>query len=117
MSRRRLSWFALVLSVVCWRAEFAAAAEKTPLTVDDLYRQESITDFTVSPRGDEAVYVRNWYDASQPGRRTALWRVDGETGRAEPLEAGEPDGRMPVYSPDGERLAFVSSRAVDGVLP
>lgn len=110
MSRRRLSWFALVLSVVCWRAEFAAAAEKTPLTVDDLYRQESITDFTVSPRGDEAVYVRNWYDASQPGRRTALWRVDGETGRAEPLEAGEPDGRMPVYSPDGASLAFVSDR-------
>jgi len=117
MSRRRLVWFALVLSLVCCRAEFAAAAEKTPLTIDDLYRQESISDLTVSPRGDEAVYVRNWYDASQPGRRTALWRVGGETGRAEPLEAGEPDGRMPVYSPDGARLAFVSSRSVDGVLP
>jgi dipeptidyl aminopeptidase/acylaminoacyl peptidase len=88
----------------------AGAGERTPLQLSDVYRQESITDFRVSPRGDEAVYVRNWYDHSQPGRRSAIWRIDGETGRAEPLEPGEPDGRMPTYSPDGQWLAFVSSR-------
>lgn len=94
------------------------AGEKRPLALDDLYRQEQVTDFTISPRGDEAVYVRRWYDVNSPGQRTALWRVDGETGRHEPLEAGEPDGRMPVYSPDGKWLALVSGRhADDGTLP
>lgn len=88
----------------------AGAAEKRPLALDDLYRQEEVTNFTISPRGDEAVYVRTWYDVNFPGKRTALWHVDGETGRHEPLEPGEPDGRMPVYSPDGDRLVFVSDR-------
>ena len=103
--------FLIGSSVAGW-GTISPAAEKIPLQLSDLYRQESITDFKVSPRGDEAVYVRSWYDESQPGRRTALWRVDGETGRAEPLEPGEPDGRMPVYSPDGSQLTFVSTRPV-----
>ncbi len=93
-------------------APVATAGEKRPLELDDLYRQEQVSDFTVSPRGDEAVYVRSWYDVRFPGRRTSLWRVDGATGRHEPLEPGEPDGRMPTYSPDGRRLAFISA---DGV--
>ena len=97
-------------SAVAGWGTFSPAAEKIPLQLSDLYRQESITDFKVSPRGDEAVYVRSWYDESQPGRRTALWRVDGKTGRAAPLEPGEPDGRMPAYTPDGETLFYVSNR-------
>ncbi|MBL9080180.1 MAG: S9 family peptidase, partial [Planctomycetales bacterium] len=67
----------------------------------------------VSPRGDEAVYVRSWYDHAQPGRRSAIWRIDGATGRAEPLEPGEPDGRLPTYSPDGRWLAFLSDRPAE----
>ena len=111
-ARSALFVAALLGSAVAGWGTFSPAAEKIPLQISDLYRQESITDFQVSPRGDEAVYVRSWYDESQPGRRTALWRVDGETGRAAPLEPGEPDGRMPVYSPDGSQLAFVSARPI-----
>src|SRR5262245_21628947 len=110
MSRRRLMLSAFWLAAGWTLTSGILAAEKQPLTLDDLYRQESISDFTVSPRGDEAVYVRSWYDVNSPGRRTALWHVDGKTGRHEPLEPGEPDGRMPVYSPNGKWLAFVSDR-------
>lgn len=103
MIRRALVVWLLLVSL-------ATTAEKRPLAVDDLYRQEQVTNFTISPRGDEAVYVRHWYDVNSPGLRTALWRVDGTTGRREPLEPGEPDGRMPVYSPDGRWIVFVSAR-------
>jgi acylaminoacyl-peptidase len=107
----RMRWGVVVILLLARSG--ANAGEKRPLAVDDLYRQESVSDFTVSPRGDEAVYVRSWYDVHSPGKRTALWRVDGETGEAAPLEPGEPDGRMPVYSPDGMWLAYVSNRSTE----
>ncbi|MGC3971688.1 MAG: hypothetical protein QM775_31385 [Pirellulales bacterium] len=65
----------LLVPLVCSSlAGFASAGEKILLQLSDIYRQEAITDFKVSPRGDEAVYVRSWYDQSQPGRRSAIWR-------------------------------------------
>lgn len=101
----------LIGFVIIAASDAARADEKILLQLSDIYRQETVSDFKVSPRGDEAVYVRSWYDHAQPGRRSAIWRIDGATGRAEPLEPGEPDGRMPTYSPDGQWLAFVTDRA------
>lgn len=100
----------LVLAIAL-RAATATAAEKQPFTVDDVYRLEQITDFKISPLGDEAVYVRHFYDVNLPTRHTVLWRIDGKTGHRAPLEPGEPDGRMPVYSPNGKWLALISDRA------
>jgi dipeptidyl aminopeptidase/acylaminoacyl peptidase len=91
----------------------SSAQAKKFLTWEDLYRQEQVTNFAISPRGDEAVYVRTWFDEGHAGWRTALWRIDGKTGRREPLFPGEPDGRMPVYSADGKWLAYVSDKSTE----
>ena len=58
----------------------------------------------VSPDGRTIVYTR--YD----GAAMELWRVDLETGREQPLTTGGDVNVEPRLSPDGRRLAFVSTR-------
>jgi dipeptidyl aminopeptidase/acylaminoacyl peptidase len=89
---------------------------KQKIELADLFRQEAVSEFTFRPEALEAVYVRSRFDGTTLGRRTSLWRArvertdDGEKVVHEPLEAGEPDGRNPVFSPDGNWLVFVSNR-------
>jgi len=42
--------------------------------------------------------------------RHALWLLSETRGTRKPLEEGEPDGRSPVISPDGQWIAFLSAR-------
>ena len=58
----------------------------------------------VSPDGRTIVYTR--YD----GAAMELWRLDLETGREQPLTTGGDVNVEPRLSPDGRRLAFVSTR-------
>lgn len=104
----------LVLVVGMATTNWVAAADpRIPFQIDDLYRHDAVTDLVAMPNGQQGVFVRDWAERGQLLRRNALWHVrldaDGHQIRRA-LEPGQPDARKPVLSPDGQWVAFLSTR-------
>jgi len=63
----------------------------------------------LAPDGKRAVYQRSFFDIGKDVRRSNLWLIDVATGAQQPLTTGNRNDRGAVWSPDGRRIAFVSS--------
>lgn len=107
----------LVLAVWCASAATAQAPGRRPIQPDDLYRFDAPTAAVSSPDGKRVAYIRQWIDERSREERQSLWVVDVETGAGRAREAGEPDARGPVFSPDGRWIAFRSTRSRDSESP
>jgi dipeptidyl aminopeptidase/acylaminoacyl peptidase len=108
-------WIAcLTISLLLVSAANAQEKKKQLLRVEDLYLMESVKSPTLFPKEEKLVYERVWIDAKTKEERHALWLVTDKRENRKPLEEGEPDGRSPVVSPDGEWIAFLSTRHVPG---
>ncbi|MCP5111272.1 MAG: S9 family peptidase, partial [bacterium] len=71
---------------------------------------ESLNAPAISPDGDEIVFSRRWNDKMKDAQRSNLWIVDREGKRLRELTHGNWRDTSPVWSPDGERIAFISDR-------
>jgi len=87
----------------------------TPWSVADVTRLEHIEDVTWSPRGDALAYVRVSVDAVANKYRRAIWMRRGDAAPKR-FSAGTGNDRSPVWSPDGQHIAFVSHRGGDAQL-
>lgn len=88
----------------------AAAVEPTPAQIEDLYCFDAPTEVTLAPNRGFVVFVRRWIDRPSCDWRQSLWRYDGRPGQPRTMEPGQPDARSPVFSPDGQWIAFLSGR-------
>ena len=79
------------------------------LTAQDLFSLEQATDPQVRPGGKQVVYVRASNDINADRARRSIWIVDTATGAQQPLVAGTGNAMSPRWSPDGRRLAYVST--------
>ncbi len=79
------------------------------LTGQDLFGLEVATDPQISPDGSVIAYVRRSGDVMTDRARPTIWIVDTRTGAQSPLVAGPGAHTSPRWSPDGKRLAYVSS--------
>jgi dipeptidyl aminopeptidase/acylaminoacyl peptidase len=100
--------FALLLASTPALAQPADGPSRV-FTGRDLFGLEVATDPQISPDGQVIAYVRRSGDIMTDRARPTIWLVDTRTGAQSPLVAGPGSHTSPRWSPDGKRLAYVSS--------
>ncbi len=76
----------------------------------DVFQMELGSDPQISPDGKYIVYSRTFHDVYSDRALSNLWMIDVATGDHRPLTTGTASDRSPRWSPDGKRIAYVSSR-------
>jgi dipeptidyl aminopeptidase/acylaminoacyl peptidase len=94
-------------------ALFAVAAQAEPFTAAAMWRLKRLGDPQISPDGRLAVIPVTSYDVDKNKGTTNLWLVPTKTGKARQLTSDSASDSSPVWSPDGELIAFVSKRGED----
>ncbi len=77
-----------------------------PLHMFDL---EVATDPQISPDGTRVVFVRNFNDIMKDRKRSNLWIISWDGSDLRPLTTGNQNDSSPRWSPDGQRLLYVST--------
>lgn len=101
----------LVFALCLFLSRFGISAEREDerFRLADVFELEWASDPQISPDGEQVVYVRNFMDVMKDVRRSNLWIVGVDGTQHRPLTTGNENDRSPRWSPDGTRLAYVSS--------
>ncbi len=76
----------------------------------DVFDLEWADNPALSPDGSRIVYQRNHFDIMSDRRRSHLWLLDVDGERHRPLTSGKGSDGEAVWSPNGDRIAWVSAR-------
>ncbi|MEM1448823.1 MAG: S9 family peptidase [Planctomycetota bacterium] len=85
-------------------------AELERLTLDLLLEWESVSSPSIGPNGESVVFARRWTDKVNDRTRSELWIMNRDGSRPRKLC----DGSSPVWSPSGDRIAFLEQGEPSG---
>ena len=85
------------------------------VTPEDYFAFHFLSDAHISPNGKQVAYVLTVVNEAKNRRESSIWMVAVD-GHSEPRRLTEEglNSNSPRWSPDGNRLAFLSSRSADG---
>lgn len=90
------------------------AEDPGKFTGADLFGLSVASDPQISPDGSKIAYVRQTNDIMTDSSVSSIWLVDVASGAETPLVTGEGAHFAPRWSPDGTRLAYVSTESGGG---
>ncbi len=85
--------------------------QKRPFVAADINRFILVGEPQVSPNGQEIVFVRQEACVEDNKSYTTLWLVNTDGSNLRPLTHGKHNDRSPRWSPDGQRIAFITGRS------
>lgn len=99
-----------LLAGVSGTAFAAPATGPSPILQQaDLFSLEAAASPQISPDSSRIAYVRLSGDVMSDRMRPSIWLIDTRTGEQMPLVAGPGAHSQPRWSPDGKRLAYIST--------
>ncbi len=84
-------------------------AQKKDFSFMDVFDLEYVSDPQISPNGDWIVYRRMGFDLMKDETEGQLWMIKSDGSKHQKLSSREVSESGPRWSPNGDRLAFVSS--------
>jgi dipeptidyl aminopeptidase/acylaminoacyl peptidase len=111
MRQLTLALVFLIGSSVPFSTSFAAPPDAPNRTFEgrDLFGLQYATDPQLRPDGRAVAYARKSFDIMTDRGRSSIWLIDPESGAQTPLVTGNGSHVSPRWSPNGDRLAYVSS--------
>ena len=76
----------------------------------DVFELEWANDPQVSPNGNTVIYVRQSNDIMKDRTRARLWQINSDGSNHKPLLTEQTNTSSPRWSPDGKKVAYVSSK-------
>jgi dipeptidyl aminopeptidase/acylaminoacyl peptidase len=103
--------YPLVAAAILALAASAAAQQPRALTVQDFLALDRPGEPAISPDGRQVAYTVTTTDVAGNRRRTDLWlQASDRSGAPRRISTDSLGGHEAKFSPDGRRIAYVSSR-------